>query len=71
MQSVKRCRRKFVSPLLELGLGPIPIQADRIFSEVFGKRQAIFAFTDQDIAKSPAPRRTSYTWRLDIPLLLR
>jgi hypothetical protein len=41
MQRVEGCRRNFVSPLLELGLGPTSVQADRIFGEVFRKRRTL------------------------------
>ncbi len=52
MQSVKRCGRKLVSPLLKLGLGPVPVQADGIVGEVLRKGQPVLAFTDQDVANS-------------------
>src|ERR1700722_9227874 len=56
MESVKGRRRQLVAPLLKLRLGPIPIQADDVVAEVFGKRQSILPFTDQDIAKSTTGR---------------
>src|ERR1700674_993007 len=56
MKSVEGRRRKFVSPFLDLRLCPTPIQADDIIGEIFGERQPILAFTDQDIANSAAGR---------------
>ena len=52
MQRVEGCRGQLISPLLELRLGPTPIQADNIVTEVFRKRQPIFAFADQDVTNA-------------------
>src|SRR5579863_8110603 len=60
MQSVKRCGRKLVSPLLELRLGPTPVQSNGIVGEVFRKRQPVLAFTHQDVANSTPGRTVVY-----------
>src|ERR1700683_2119546 len=56
MESIERCRGKFIAPLLELGLRPASIQSDNVVVEVFGKRQPILPFADKNIAQA-APGR--------------
>src|SRR5580704_1857812 len=57
MKGVEGCRGKFVSPFLEFGRCPIPIQSNDVLAKIFGEGQSVFAFANENVA-NPASGRT-------------
>src|SRR5579863_7882481 len=57
MESIKCRGGELISPFFEFRLGPIAVQANYILGKVLGKRQAVLAFANQDVANA-ASRRT-------------